>query len=171
MPCIEIKNAASFLDDEADSRRNFVHIVRFWDEMRAGRRFPTENDICPSAVGDLWDSCYVIQKRDVYHPERGNYTYIGTNIVAAYEKGLLDSANGRVIAPKDLAVNGRYKEVMESGVAIYEEDEFIDSHGDEVKFRQCFLPLATHGEGVDGIFGCMHFMVEESDVLENAKLG
>ncbi len=170
MTCTPIKNATTFLDAEMDSRRNLVHVVRFWDEQRAGRRFPSENDICPSAVGELWENCYVIQKRDIYNPERGNYTYLGSNIVSAYEKGMLDTANGRIIAPKDLSVNGRYKEVMESGTPLYEEDTFLDVHGDEVRFRQCFLPLA-YGEEVDAIFGCMHFLVEELDDLANLQLG
>lgn len=169
MSCTPIKDAASFLEDEADSRRNLVHIVRYWDEIRGGKRFPSENDICPSAVGELWDNCYVIQKRDIEHPERGNYTYIGANLIAAYERGMLDTANGRLVSPKDLSVNGRYKEVMEQGMPLFEEDSFVDVHGDEVRFRQCFLPL-THGKGVDAVFGCMHFLIDESD-LEEVRLG
>lgn len=168
MSCTPITDASTFLDDEDESRRNLVHVVRYWDELRSGKRFPSENDICPSGVGELWENCYVIQKRDVHHPERGNYTYIGDNILNAYEMGLLDSATGRIIAPKDLSLNGMFAKVLEEGVALYEDDHFTDEKGAEVWFRQCFLPLATHGDAPDAIFGCLHFKVDGKKI-EHAR--
>ncbi len=159
---IPLHGVQDFLVENSASRRQFMHVLRFWEIQREDRPFPTEEDLIPSGLGYLWHHCYLIQRRDILEPEKGNYQYIGREIVKPYEEDVLEKDNGHVVNPTDMSLGGKYQQVLDKKEPLIDEDVYEDSRGDVVKYRQCLLPLGTPEE-VTAVFGAMFFMVERKD--------
>lgn len=119
---------------------------------------PTEADIDPDDLQDLWDYCFLIHVKDLSQPDY-NYTYLGKAIQQAYNGELTDNDSGCGVASPNagkLAVS--YTKVIETRAPLIDEGEFINLRTDLVKYRQCLLPLGD-GDKVDAIFGGMRFKV------------
>ena len=138
-------------------RRITLRLIAYWEKMRKGKAMPTEDDIDPDYLKDLWDYCFLIHVKDLDKPDY-NYTYLGDEIKKAYQGELSGSECGEVASPnaKELAVS--YEKVIKNCTPLLDEGEFVNMHNDVVKYRQCLLPLGENGK-VDAIFGGMRFKI------------
>lgn len=142
-------------------RRITIRLLAYWERLRGKRDMPTEEDIDPDDLQDLWDNCFLIHVKDLSKPDY-NYTYLGTAIIEAYRSGLSESDPGRLISPNADKLAHSYSEIVKTGKPVIEEDEFRNLHNDIVKYRQCLLPLGHNGT-VDAIFGGMRFKIFPSE--------
>jgi hypothetical protein len=138
-------------------RRLTLRLIAYWERVRGERLMPSESDIDPDDLHDLWDYCFLVQVRDLIK-EDYNYTYLGSAIVDAYRAGLSMSDPGRLVAPSANKLTISYQQVINTRAPVIEEGEFNNLRGDRVKYRQCMLPL-SYGEAVDAIFGGMRFKI------------
>ncbi len=148
-------------DKQFVERRLALPLVAYWERLRGGRPMPSENDIDPEDLAELWDYCFLVQVADLAK-EECNYTYLGSAIVEAYRGGLSDDDPAALVAPdaKKLAFN--YTRVINTKLPVIEEGEFSNLRGDTVKFRQCMLPLGK-GQEVEAIFGGMRFKISDDE--------
>lgn len=137
----------------ASERRITLRLLAYWEKLRAGRDMPHEEDIDPDDLGDLWDSCFLIHIKDL-QKDGYYYTYLGGEIKNAYLGGISEADAGGLVSPNAVKLADCYMEIMHTGRPLVDEGEFINNHGDLVKYRQCLLPLGKGGE-VDAIFGGM----------------
>lgn len=135
-------------------RRINLRLLAYWEKLRGARAMPTEGDINPEHLGDLWESCFIIR----IHPgPRYDYAYLGPAIAAAYEGDLVtDHAHG-MVSPEAGKLAGACACVAETRQPLVEEGEF-HSMGGLVRYRQCLLPLGD-GKAVSAVFGGMRFRV------------
>lgn len=141
----------------AGERRITLRLLAYWEKLRAGRDMPSEEDIDPDDIGDLWDHCFLIHIKDL-QKEGYHYTYLGSEIKKAYQGGLSDADTNGLVSPNAVKLADCYMEIMHSGKPLVDEGEFRNSHGDMVKYRQCLLPLGASGQ-VDTIFGGMRYKI------------
>lgn len=118
---------------------------------------PSEADIDPDYLQDLWDYCFLVHVKDLDKPDY-NYTYLGREIRRAYKGELSEDDEEVIVSPNAASLVPRYKNVIESRAPILDEGEFLNLHNDLVKYRQCLLPIGENGN-VDAIFGGMRFKV------------
>lgn len=144
-------------NDSAKERRLTLRLLGYWERLRRGRLMPTENDINPEDIDDLWDYCFLVQVRDMTK-EDYNYTYLGNAIVEAYRAGLSEDEPAGMISPAAGKMAPNYAKILETKQPIMQEGEFANLRGQTVKFRQCLLPLG-HDDVVDAIFGGMRFKI------------
>lgn len=117
---------------------------------------PTETDIDPADIADLWEYCFVAHTRDIGRPGY-NFTYLGKAIEDVYREGLTaDDDREPVFPDMDQLANG-YKQVIAKGKPLVTEGEITNPHGDTFKYRQALLPLGN-GTRVDAVFGGMRFL-------------
>ncbi len=138
-------------------RRITLRLIAYWEKLRKDNLMPTEDDIDPDDLQDLWDYCFLIHVKDLDKPDY-NYTYLGEAIKKAYQGELEGEGGDQVASPnaKELAVS--YEKVIRTSAPLLDEGEFINLHNDLVKYRQCLLPLGENGK-VDAIFGGMRFKI------------
>ncbi len=139
-------------------RRITLRLIAYWEKLRRGNVMPTEDDIDPDYLKDLWDYCFLIHVKDLDKPDY-NYTYLGDAIKKAYQGELSSVEEGSMVASpnaKELAVS--YEKVIKTCTPLLDEGEFVNMHNDVVKYRQCLLPLGENGK-VDAIFGGMRFKI------------
>lgn len=131
--------------------------MAYWEKMRKLKSMPTEADIDPDDLQDLWDYCFLIHVKDLDKPDY-NYTYLGKAIQEAYQGALAGDEGADIASPNAGKLTHCYNKVIETRSPLLEEGEFFNLHNDVVKYRQCLLPLGE-GEKVEAIFGGMRFKV------------
>ncbi len=138
-------------------RRITLRLVAYWERLRDGREMPTENDINPDDIDDLWDHCFMIHVADLKKSDY-NYIYLGDAIIEAYQGKLSDDDSASVVSLNAGKLAQSYGRVISECRPVIEEGEFINLVGDTVKYRQCLLPLGVDGR-VDAVFGGMRYKV------------
>ena len=137
-------------------RRITLRLLAYWEKKRGSRRMPTEPDIDPADIADLWEYCFLAHTRDIGKPGY-NYTYLGKAIADIYQEGLSAEDERSPIFPNmDELANG-YKQVVSKGEPLVTEGEITNPHGDSFKYRQVLMPLGEAGR-VDAVFGGMRFL-------------
>lgn len=155
--------SAAVLQPPASERRRGKKLYEYWQQLCDGRAFPLEEDLDPDELGELWDDCFLIQLRDIEHVEHYNYTYLGSNILNAYESGQLLSHVPGLASLSALHLADEFRNVMESGQPYFFEDEHRINAQQVVKFRQCLLPLGNHEGKIASILGEMRFRIYEEE--------
>lgn len=133
-------------------------LIQQWDEKRAGRAFPSEDDFSPDMLDDLgfWDHCFIIQARDIAKETGYNYTYIGAEILKAYGEDLTGVSVYSFTSPSADNLALKYQEVMATQVPVTDEGEFSNARNMKVRYRQCLVPLGKDGK-VESILGAMRY--------------
>lgn len=144
-------------DASVIERRITLRLMAYWEKMRRGNPMPTEADIDPDDLQDLWDYCFLIHVKDLDKPDY-NYTYLGKAIHDAYQGALSGDEGADIASPNASKLAHSYNKLIETRSPLLEEGEFTNMHNDLVKYRQCLLPLGE-GQRVDAIFGGMRFKV------------
>ncbi|MFW0776470.1 MAG: PAS domain-containing protein [Rickettsiales bacterium] len=138
-------------------RRLTVRLLAYWERLRRGKVMPTEEDIDPDDIEDLWENCFLVHVTDIDKPDY-NYTYLGKAIDEAYRGHLSESEASGMVCPQAKWLKEHYLKIVETRKPIVEEGEFTNLNNKIVKFRQCLLPLGT-GDEVKAIFGGMRYKI------------
>lgn len=134
-----------------------LRLLSYWEKLRRGRPMPSEQDINPEDIGDLWANCFLVHVRDLEQRDY-HYAYLGQAIVDAYRLSLSQDDPGELASPDAGHLAGSYAAVAQSRKPLVEDGEFRNSHHELVKYRQCLLPLGEGGE-VLAVFGGMRFRI------------
>ena len=137
-------------------RRLTNRLQLYWQELARGGLMPSEEDIDPVELEDLWPKCFLIQTFDIKHRRDMNFTYLGQEIIDAYQDGVMLEGQNVLVSPQAPKMVLSFKQVMESMAPVVAEGEFLSLAGRIVRYRQCLLPLGK-GDSVDAIFGGMSF--------------
>lgn len=157
-----ITDGGSQSDANAMERRLTLQLVAYWEKLRGDRPMPSENDINPEDLAELWDYCFLVQIRDLAKQEF-HYTYLGASIVEAYQGALPAGGAGGAVTPEAGRMAESYVRVIQARAPVIEEGEFTGPRGEAVRYRQCMLPLGT-GRQVEAIFGGMRFRIFSPEV-------
>lgn len=139
-----------------EERRITLRLLSYWEKKRGTRAMPSENDMDPADIADLWEYCFLAHTRDIGRPGY-HFTYLGKAIEDVYLQGL-DPADERepIFPDMDILAKG-YSHVIEKATPLVNEGEITNPHGDVFKYRQVLLPLGEGGK-VNAVFGGMRFL-------------
>lgn len=135
----------------AVERRLTHRLVGYWERVRAGRIMPSETDINPDDLAELWDDCFLVHTSDL-KMEDYNYIYLGVNIAHMYQdgvKGDLEHFNASKLSKS-------FQKVIDTKKPVLEEGGIVNASGRTVLFRQCLLPLGKNNE-VEAILGGIRY--------------
>ena len=143
----------------APNSRLTTRLINYWQARRAIHIMPQESDIDPDELGDDWDSCFLLQSRDVANATDYNFTYLGPAIIQAYRGSVLDEGNRYMVGPQASHLSEIFQRVITTQAPVYDEGELYALSGARILYRQCALPLGSIEKGVEAIFGGMHYRV------------
>lgn len=133
-------------------RRVDEQLESYWQAISAGRDFPSEREISPEALKDIWNDCFMVR----YEGGEGEqaefrYIYLGQSLVEAYGDDLSNKEVCEKLAyPHNRELVAQFWQVVTSRVPHRVEDEFTNSNGLIIKYRSCLLPLAKDVPGEVG---------------------
>lgn len=137
----------------AHERRISFILIQYWNAIRGERELPREEDIDPDQLIGIWERCFLVQVRDIENNKDFNYSYLGPDLIEAYQAHKLESSNTNMVGPEANRLASMYMRVIEERGPLMDENEFYDQTGQLVKYRQVFMPLSTNGTDVDAILG------------------
>lgn len=154
------------LGDHFKELRMGERLVTHWAELCDGRPYPAEDDLDPEDLGELWDDCFLVQLRDIYNVIDYNYTYLGKNILNAYQSTLLPEALPDLVNLHANHIAHLLNEAIETLHPIRVAHELHISPNTEIRFRQVLVPLGSNKGEVVAILGHMSYCV----FVDNARI-
>lgn len=143
-----------------EKRVNYI-LQNYWNALRGDRPYPSEQEIDPDALAEIWDSVFLIQVKPQLHASGFRYSYMGKSLIDAYgdnftgrdvHEALLETSRDPII--EDIVT------VIESGKPTVHEAEFENVHRHCIKFRRIVCPLGPTEKTVDFLIGAMRWKVE-----------
>ena len=133
-------------------RRLVVRLLQYWRGLNDQDKIPSESDIDPRAIPDMWPNCVVL---DVAGKETDpEITYIGSELAGRAGADLsgrtLSSAPAKTLVSEAMSY---YGQVLAKKVPITFGGEFTDSRGVKILYRSIILPLSVDGNGVNRLLG------------------
>lgn len=133
-------------------------VLNYWESLRGNRPFPTESDIDPDEVADIWPSCFLISLDDVTRRLGYRYSYLGEALIEAYGDDIKNpEIVMRLISTNSLPLAKRFDEVVKSKAPLFDEAEFVNLKQMRIKYRTCLLPLGNSDGQVTHILGSMRW--------------
>ncbi len=129
-------------------RRLVVRLLKYWRGLGDVDRIPSESDIDPAAIPDMWTNCAVL---DISGKETDpEFTYVGPELAASSGADLsgrkLSSAPADSLIARGLSYFGQ---VLAKKVPITFGGEFTDRRGVKILYRSIILPLSGDGSSID----------------------
>jgi hypothetical protein len=128
-------------------------LQEYWHAKAQAGQIPSDGDINPTDLGDLWQHCFLVQRL-----EGGAFQYIhmGEAIIDAYG----DDLTGEEICQKLVGqlhepLVHDFEEVIERRQPLLKESSFENRKRMDVRYRTVLLPLRRAGTEVEYILGGM----------------
>ena len=141
-----------------ESGQRINEILRdYWQRLRKGRKFPSETDIDPDAIGDIWGSCFLVQvSPQAVKEHKYRYAYLGISLIEAFGDDVMNQdVSARLIDPANASLIEHFEKVVKTEAPVEELAEFTNRRGMLIKYRTCLLPIGNAGSGIDYIIGGM----------------
>lgn len=133
-------------------------LQKYWDKLRGERPFPSESEINPDDLKDIWGSCFLISIDDVTRRLGYRYSYLGEELIEAFG----DDANDPEVAMRLLSTGDtpkKFDEVIKTQKPVLDESEFMNLKHLHIRYRACLLPLGYKDGEVSHILGCMRWKI------------
>lgn len=132
----------------------------YWNRLRGKRDYPSESEIDPDAIAEIWSSCFLINNDDVTKRVGYRYSYLGDALIEAYGDDVKNPDVAlRLISTGSIPLVKKFDEVIKTQKPTIDESEFVNLRHVKIKYRACMLPLGTKEAGVTHILGCMRWKV------------
>lgn len=139
-------------------RRTTRTLMEYWNMLREDRAFPSEAEVDPSALDEIWPRCFLIKyhQTDEAHPFR--YSYLGDSLIEAYGDDLTGhSVYDALLSPHMDNVIKNIHQTITDRRPVLDDSEFVNKDGVRIQYRLCLLPLGPDDETVNYVLGAMHW--------------
>lgn len=125
-------------------------IVRYWDQLRQGRRFPSRSDLDPAEIGRYWPNSMLVRR---------NRDNKGWQLETQFSGGLQAGSNGSAMSKGSGAecasmvtewILSLGREVAKLGKPLQDTEVFPTSVG-EVRYNVIALPLSENQNEIDHV--------------------
>ncbi len=137
-------------------RRIHNRLLSYWSMLKGNRLYPSESEIEPFSLDDVWDSCFLVEIRGEGKDAIFRFSWMGTSLIEAYGDNLLGKeVFSNLVDPHTDDICRQLQEVMRKKRPVIRDSSFKNRHGVEIKYRQCLLPLGNNDMKVTNILGGM----------------
>ncbi len=141
-----------------NNNRFHDRLHEYWDSLRGSRLFPSENQIDPDAIPDIWESCFLVSIDDVTRRMGYRYSYLGAELIEACGD---DTKSPDVamclLATGSMPIVQKFDEVIRIKGPVIDESEFVNLKHLTIRYRTCLLPLGYNDAEVSHIIGCIRW--------------
>jgi hypothetical protein len=138
-------------------RRLVLRLLKYWRQIAGDRGMPSQPDLSPEAMTDMWPQCYVLKLNTGSEP---TYRDIGSAFAEELGIDLLGKPVASTPVDTLLRQATRYWDmVADKGVPISLGGEFRHRRGELLLYRSIILPLSTDGKRIDHMLGAANCRV------------
>lgn len=133
-------------------------ILDYWTSLKGDRPYPSERDIDPEAIPDLWDHMFLMHTRSANSRSGFRYAYMGGALIRAYGENLagLDVYDALLNTSRDTIIEDVVK-TIHTRAPLVQEAEFDNVHHVRIKYRRILCPLGPTPETIDYLIGGMRW--------------
>lgn len=132
-------------------------LVDYWNELKGDRDFPSELDINPSDIANIWDNCFLIKNEKASGDGDGyKYTFLGQGLINAYGDDISQEEVNILVQPNKARFIEKVEETIETKKPVVDESEFVNAHSVLIKYRKIYLPLGEDDD-VTHVMGGMRW--------------
>ncbi len=143
---------------EIKAMRFHERLNEYWDVLRGDRLFPSENEIDPDDLMDIWPACFLISIDDVTRRLGYRYSYLGESLVEAYGDDISNPDVAlKLVSSANAPMINKFDEVRKTKAPVIDESEFVNLKLLNIRYRTCLLPLGTNQSDITHIIGCMRW--------------
>ncbi len=140
--------------------RSHERLQEYWEKIKDNRHYPSENEINPDDLEDIWASCFLVSIDDVTRRLGYRYSYLGEDLIEAYGDDISNPDIAmKLVSTSNSGMIEKFDEVIRTEVPVIDESEFVNLKHLKVRYRTCLLPLGTKSGAVSHIIGCMRWRV------------
>ncbi|MCP5432022.1 MAG: PAS domain-containing protein [Alphaproteobacteria bacterium] len=130
-------------------RRLARRLLRHWQELPRTARLPLVSAVDPSAIGEDWDNCFLIDcRKGVDFP---NFCYLGGKL--ARFSGVFLQGEGRWTTTVLDRATADIRRAVETEEVVTSEDELKLFDGRRLLFRAVLLPMSEDGLRLTHLLG------------------
>lgn len=141
----------------AKDRRITEQLMKYWTELKGSRRFPSETQVDPDKLKDIWARCFLIDAKDFKTGGTYKYSYLGEELIQAFGDQLTEEEAAHLISTSNVEVVEKINQVLRSRAPLIIESEFTNTHNVRIRFREILLPLGSNDENAEFILGGMRW--------------
>lgn len=143
------------------SKRGHEQLVTYWHRIKGLSLYPTESQVDPSQLKDLWDSMFLLEV-DQTDRTSFRYQYIGPSIVEAYGMDPTGKVHDTSSAPIIRSMLELEAKVAITGKVGMDESWFLNNKSQKILYRCSLVPLCvpTDRANVHFILGFMSWRRE-----------
>ncbi|MDH5796453.1 MAG: PAS domain-containing protein [Anaplasmataceae bacterium] len=136
-------------------KRTTNKLCSYWSSIRGNRNYPNKLDIDFDDIEEIKEYCFILSIKEVGNKMEYKFDYIGSTLheIFEQEQHQVLSINYSIISLNPESALESIDEVMESGYPVINETQTIVDDGNELSFRQCFLPLSDNNKDINSILG------------------
>jgi hypothetical protein len=142
----------------------------YWDRLRGARRFPSENDLNPDDIADIWPSCFLISIDDVSRRRDYRYSYLGSDVAKACGE---DADNPdvalRMLSAESIPIMSKIDEVLTTRMPVMDAAEFVNAQHQPTHYQICMFPLGYNDGEVSHILGYMGWQQPDDVGVHSAQ--
>jgi len=127
-----------------EERRLVWRILRQWQEISAGGRFPRRDEIDPWLRGEDGKNCLLIAVESPI--ELSNFVAVGVNLAVALCR--TDTLAGVLLSRAPRVASARRGLIIEGGATL---------RGVSILYRAVLLPISGDGTAIDNVLGAANY--------------
>ncbi len=144
MTLITEKSATKILGNHGVRQRITEQLKDSWEQAKNGRNFPNEADINIIALGESWQSCFLV-KYDINAENNFSYIYLGEELIAAYgDEFHQREICEKLVFPSNNPMIYQFEQVVKAQNWVEYDDNFINSNHLLVRYRSIIMPLGKN---------------------------
>lgn len=139
-------------------RRVTNQVCDYWNKLKGGKgklKYPRKSDIDPEDIINIFAHCVIIDRIIENGIVKYEFFHLGEKIKQFHKEDLFRETFIPFISPNIETFKEYLDEVCETGEPIIEESEATNINQEEVKFRQCLLPLSSDDNEIAGVLGAL----------------
>lgn len=145
---------------ESTSFRFHDRLQDYWEKLKGDRPFPSESDIDPEELPDIWPSCFLVAIDDVTRRMGYRFSYLGEDLIEAYGDDVTNPDLAlRLISQANTSMVKKFDEVIRTGKPVIAASEFVNLKRLKIRYRTCLLPLGAQDGTISYIIGCMRWKI------------
>ena len=144
-------------------RRVTKQVCEYWNSIKGDHKYPKKSDISRGDILEFLPYCVIVDILVENGNVAYNISYVGENIKKFHDEGVFSETFVPFISPNVDTCEEYFDEVYETGEPIVDSSEAMSISQEEIKFRQCLLPLSDNGSDVTGILGVLSCKLQKQE--------
>lgn len=133
-------------------------LLGYWNDLRGDRAFPSESELNPDDLSEIWESCFLISNDEVTRRIGYRYSFLGTDLIGAFGDDMTHhDVAMRLLSTARVPNARKFDEVLTAKHPVIDESEFTNLMGVTIRYRAALLPLGNDKGEVTHIIGTMRW--------------